>query len=242
MKKILLFLLLPFILYGVITAQKTGPKIVPAESEFKFGDIAEGITVTHKFVIFNKGDEVLNIKNVRASCGCTAVQPEKTELDPGESTSIKVEFNSIGRNGMQNKAVYVSSNDPQTPELRLTFTANVLEKQSGNKEELFDRPILQLGTTQHNFGKVKQGEILEFSLPFQNSGKKELEIKDIQESCSCTATELSNKKLKPGEAGSIKIKLDTKDREGKLSRTVTFVTNDPMNPKQTITLFVNIEK
>ncbi len=242
MKKILL-ILLPFILINIIYAQnKIGPKIVPAETEYKFGDLAEGVTVTHKFVIFNKGDEVLNIKNVRASCGCTAVQPEKTELKPGESTIIKTEFNTIGRNGMQNKAIYVTSNDPQTPELRLTFTANILEKPSGNKETLFDRPILQLGTTQHNFGKVKQGEILEFSLPFQNSGKKELEIKDIQESCSCTATQLSNKKLKPGEAGSIKIKLDTKDREGKLSRTVTFVTNDPMNPKQTITLFVNIEK
>lgn len=242
MKKTFLFLFVSFILINVINAQKIGPKIVPAETEFKFGDLAEGVTVTHNFVIFNKGDEVLVIKNVRASCGCTAVQPEKTELAPNESTIIKAEFNTIGRSGLQNKAIYVSSNDPQTPELRLTFTANILEKEKGNKEYLFDRPILQLGTTQHNFGKVKEGEIVEFSLPFQNVGKKELEIKDIQESCSCTVTDLSNRKLKPGEAGSIRIKLDTKDREGKLSRTVTFVTNDPVNPKQTITLFVNIVK
>lgn len=242
MKRFFLIISVVMLLVNVMYSQKIGPKIVPAESEFKFGDIEEGVTVSHKFVIFNKGDEVLIIKNVRASCGCTAVQPSKTELQPGESTTILVEFNSIGRNGIQNKAVYVTSNDPQTPELRLTFTANVLEKEKGKKEELFNRPILELGTTQHNFGKVKQGEVVEFSLPFQNSGKKDLEIKEIQESCSCTVTDVTKKVLKPGETGTIKIKLDTKDREGKLSRTVTFVTNDPMNPKQTVTLFVNIEK
>ncbi len=242
MKKFYTIIAIIFLLVNITYSQKIGPKIVPAESEFKFGDIAEGITVSHKFVIFNKGDEVLIIKNVRAACGCTAVQPEKTELKPGESTTILVEFNTIGRNGIQNKAVYVTSNDQETPELRLTFTANVLEKENKDKEALFNRPILELGATQHNFGKVKQGEVVEFSLPFQNAGKKDLEIKEIQESCSCTVTDVTKRTLKPGESGSIKIKLDTKDREGKLSRTVTFVTNDPMNPKQTITLFVNIEK
>jgi len=235
-----LFILL-ILAFTTINAQTKGPKIVPSENDFNFGDINEGEIVAHNFKIFNKGDEALTIIDVKASCGCTAVQPEKRELKPGESTSIKVEFNSIGRIGKQNKTVYVTSNDKQNPQLRLVFTANILEKK-GNKEELFDRPILKLGSTQHNFGTVKQGEVVEFSFPFQNAGKKELVINDIQESCNCTVTQISSKKIQPGQYGSLKIQLDTKDREGKLSRTVTLMTNDTVNPKQSITLFVNIIK
>lgn len=239
MKRLIVIFLMIFASF--VTAQTKGPKIVAGEKEFRFGDIKEGEIVTHKFMIFNKGDEILKITDVKASCGCTAVQPEKNELQPNESTSIKVDFNSVGRSGMQNKTVYITSNDPQNPQFRLTFTANVIEDKK-NVQESLDRPILKLGTNQHNFGTIKEGEVVEFSIPFQNAGKKELVISDIQESCSCTVTEISSKNILPGKYGNLKIKFDSKDRVGKVSRTVTLITNDTSNPKQTITIFANIEK
>ncbi|MFH0733210.1 MAG: DUF1573 domain-containing protein [bacterium] len=239
MKSLILFLI--FITYIGINAQKAGPKIVSAEMDYKFGDIKEGEIVSHNFKIFNKGDELLKITEVKASCGCTAVNPEKNELEPNESTSIKVDFNSTGRSGIQSKTVYISSNDPQNPQIRLTFSANIIQDKKETKESV-ERPILKLGTTQHNFGNIKEGDVVEFSIPFQNSGKQALIISEIQESCSCTVTELSSKTILPGKYGTLKIKFDSKDRTGKVSRTVTVISNDTLNPKQTITLFVNIAK
>ncbi len=239
MKNLFLFLMLATCI--TISAQKTGPKIVSAEMDYKFGDIKDGEIVTHNFKIFNKGDELLKIIEVKASCGCTAVSPEKNELNPNESTTIKVDFNSTGRSGLQSKTVYVTSNDPQNPQIRITFSANVIQEQKETTQAV-DRPILKLGTTQHNFGTIKEGDVVEYSIPFQNAGKKDLVISDIQESCSCTVTELSSKTIMPGKYGSLKIKFDSKDRTGKVSRTVTVVSNDTLNPKQTITIFVNIEK
>ena len=79
-------------------------------------------------------------------------------------------------------------------------------------------------------------------ISFKNDGKGVLVISDVKTSCGCAAALLSSKTLQPGESGNIRIELDTANREGKLTRTVTLYSNDSQQPNQTITLFVNIEK
>lgn len=125
MEKIFILICL---LTSLVYAQKAGAKIYADKIAYDFGKIKAGEKVTHNFVVFNKGGDTLKISNVRASCGCTAVKPEKSILLPGESTKINVKFDSIGRKGQQRKSVYVYSNDKANPELRLTFTAHILEQ------------------------------------------------------------------------------------------------------------------
>lgn len=124
---------------SITFAQLMGPKISVQQSEFNFGDIKQGNVVAHEFVIHNTGDDALEIKNVRASCGCTAVKPEKDVLKPGESTKIKVTFNTAGREGKQQKYVYITTNDKEKPEVRLKFNATVLAdnqtEQSSDKDK-----------------------------------------------------------------------------------------------------------
>jgi len=81
--------------------------------EFNFGTIKQGEKVEHEFIIKNSGHTNLMIRSVKASCGCTAVQPEKNLILPGESTKMKVIFNSAGKMGTQNKTVTVITNDPK---------------------------------------------------------------------------------------------------------------------------------
>lgn len=81
--------------------------------EFNFGTIKNGEKVEHEFVIRNSGKTDLIIRSVKASCGCTAVQPEKNVIAPGETTKMKVIFNSAGKTGSQNKTVTVITNDPK---------------------------------------------------------------------------------------------------------------------------------
>jgi hypothetical protein len=111
MKRLTLGFLL--LLFSVATAQIVGPKISYQESNYDFGDVSEGDIVVHDFEIYNTGGDVLKINHVRASCGCTAVKPEKDVLEPGEATTIKVSFNTARRKGKQRKHVYVLSNDPE---------------------------------------------------------------------------------------------------------------------------------
>lgn len=236
MKKILfLCLIASFSIFG----QFANPKIVPAQPEFNFGDIEEGKIVEHNFVVYNQGGSNLIISKVKASCGCTAADPAKTELQPGDSTSVKVKFNSKGRRGPQRKYVYIFSNDPDTPQLRLLFTANVLQKTS---EHSSIQPSLKLSEYSHNFGSVKEGEILNLNVEVLNEGSADLNINNVKASCGCTAAMLSSKTLKPQEKGELKVEFNTENLSGQVARTVTLFSNDPINPTRVLTLIANIEK
>ncbi|MCU7496358.1 MAG: DUF1573 domain-containing protein [Ignavibacteria bacterium] len=220
---------------SVSFAQVMGAKLAVQSPAFNFGDIKPNSFVEHDFVISNTGDDSLVIMDVRASCGCTAAQPEKNVLLPGESAKINVKFNTIGRVGKQQKYVYIISNDKENPETRLSFTANVLP------DTLKGGPVLQLSEFKHDFGVMEEGKIADWKVDFKNAGNSELEIRDIKTSCGCTAATVSGRRLKPGEAVSLRIEFDSTSKQGKLSRTVTLYTNDYKQPEQTLVIYAEVK-
>ncbi|MEW6509089.1 MAG: DUF1573 domain-containing protein [Bacteroidota bacterium] len=237
MKK--LFIALFLIAVSVLNAQQSVPKITSTNTEHNFGEILEGQVVSHTYEIMNTGTADLKIDKIQASCGCTAAQPAKKLLKPGEKTTIKVEFDSSNRMGFQQKYVYVFSNDPDMPQLRLSFSALIVERITNPTGKF---PKMKLEKNQIDFGTIEEGTIKLAKINFQNVGSSTLEITDIKTTCDCTAALLSSKKVGPGESGTLRIELDTTDRSGKLTRTILLVTNDPTEPRHVITLFANIEK
>ncbi len=104
---------------------KNAPKVLFSETNFEFGNIKQGETVEHDFEIKNEGKSDLIIRKVTASCGCTAANPTKNVIAPGESTTLKVTFNSRGKKGKQNKTVTVITNDPSNFKKVLWVKGNV---------------------------------------------------------------------------------------------------------------------
>jgi hypothetical protein len=92
---------------------------------FDFGEITEGDKVKYTFNITNNGNSDLIIRRVKASCGCTAVNPSKNIVKNGEKTELNVVFNSKGKRGRQNKSITVITNDPKQPTTILRVTGNV---------------------------------------------------------------------------------------------------------------------
>ncbi|MGK9476022.1 DUF1573 domain-containing protein [Melioribacter sp. OK-6-Me] len=238
MKRVINLFWLLLLFTGIIIAQEKAPKIFSPEPEFDFGEIIEGETVEHEFAIMNKGEGKLVIESVRASCGCTAAMPTKKELEAGESAKIKIKFDSRGRYGQQYKHVYVFSNDPENSYLKLTFRANVVAKLSNQNPE--SAPKIKLEKNIIDFGEIEEGSVKEATVKIKNAGKSKLEIRNIKSSCGCTAVLISNPVIEPGKEIGMKVKLDTKGREGELVRTVVLFTNDPDNPKQVITVSAKI--
>jgi len=97
------------------------PKIEAVDPVFDFGEKSNIEKVEHEFTIKNTGDALLQISRVTTSCGCTVAQPEKKELQPGESTVVKATLNLAGRVGPLTKTITVFSNDPDNPQLTLEF-------------------------------------------------------------------------------------------------------------------------
>ncbi|WP_372776274.1 DUF1573 domain-containing protein [Mangrovibacterium sp.] len=96
-----------------------------SEETHDFGEIKEGDKVECTFVLKNSGKRDLVIRNVKTSCGCTAVTPEKKVIGADETVPLKVVFNSKGKRGRQNKAITVITNDPKNPTTILRISTNV---------------------------------------------------------------------------------------------------------------------
>jgi hypothetical protein len=102
------------------------PDIQFSETAFDFGEVKSGEKVHHNFKVSNNGKSPLVLRKVKASCGCTASQPDKTTILPGETASIAVSFDTRGRNGRQNQSITVYSNDPRKSTMLLRISASVL--------------------------------------------------------------------------------------------------------------------
>lgn len=116
------------------------PKLVFDKKEHDFGTINDHQEVSHSFTFTNKGASKLTIKKTKANCGCTASEPAKKELMPGESSSIKVTFNSTGKHeGANQQMVTIYSSDPEEPTQYVTIKANV-DKKAPDRPALLSAP------------------------------------------------------------------------------------------------------
>ncbi|MBL0102796.1 MAG: DUF1573 domain-containing protein [Bacteroidetes bacterium] len=87
-----------------------------AESH-NFGTIKQGESVTYEFKFTNTGNEPLIITNAAGSCGCTVPIWPKEPIMKGQTSTIKVTFNSAGKSGVQDKTVTLTSNAVENPKV-----------------------------------------------------------------------------------------------------------------------------
>ena len=106
--------------------EKANAPVMKFEREgFDFGRVKKGEKIVTDFVFENRGGRELKIRKIKASCGCTATEPEKDVILPGEKSKIKITIDTSSLQGEQSKSVFVFSNDPQSSSVTLTLTGFV---------------------------------------------------------------------------------------------------------------------
>lgn len=88
--------------------------------------VGQDEVVAH-FKYENKTDKVINIKNVRSSCGCTVASLKKNDVAPGESGEVTATFKIGNRTGVQQKAVTVETDAEKDAVTNLTLKAVIPE-------------------------------------------------------------------------------------------------------------------
>lgn len=110
-------------------------------------------------------------------------------------------------------------------------------------QALKDSTTVQIIDTAYNFGKVTDGEKVEYSYRFKNTGNKALVIVEATASCGCTVPQKPEKPVMPGEIGFIKIVFDSKGRVGNAYKTITVISNaNPEFPPLILTGDVEAKK
>jgi hypothetical protein len=105
---------------------KNAPVADYDSESFDFGDIKPAQKVEHTFILKNGGKRDLIIRDVKSSCGCTAVSPSKNIIPAGDNVPLKVAFDPTGKSGRQNKTITVITNDPKNPTKVLRISSNIL--------------------------------------------------------------------------------------------------------------------
>ena len=95
-----------------------------------------------------------------------------------------------------------------------------------NIESAKERINSDFNKTNHDFGEIVDGDIVETTFTFTNSGNSDLKILNASGSCGCTVPEYPrDTPIKPGESSFIKVKFDSSDKPGMQRKTVTLITN-----------------
>ncbi|HEX4877762.1 MAG TPA: DUF1573 domain-containing protein [Chitinophagaceae bacterium] len=85
--------------------------------------------------------------------------------------------------------------------------------------------IQWLDSVYMDMGKVKEGQVVEVSYRFKNTGTKPLVIVNVVASCGCTVPEKPEEPIAPGEEGVIKAKFDSNGRKGENRKHITVDAN-----------------
>ena len=88
-------------------------------------------------------------------------------------------------------------------------------------------PGIEFAVTEHDFGDIRQGDIVEFSFAFTNRSKEPLIISQVVATCGCTAPEWTREPVAPGARGKITIRFNSQGRLGRQHKIIAVRSNAP---------------
>ena len=101
------------------------------------------------------------------------------------------------------------------------------EKASQNKiESAISTAAMAFDKTLHDFGTIKEGETVQTTFTFTNTGQTDLIIVDARGSCGCTVPNYpKNTPIAPGASGEILVSFDSSNKPNMQQKTVTISAN-----------------
>jgi Protein of unknown function (DUF1573) len=105
-------------------------------------------------------------------------------------------------------------------------------------------PKIVLNPATLDLGSLPQQTQKTFELKIANEGTKNLIIRGVTASCGCTAAVVSQKTIKPGVSGKVRVTFKSSSFSGTVEKSVLITSNDPQTPVKefTFTAFVTPSK
>lgn len=121
-----------------------------------------------------------------------------------------------------------------------TAASDVATKNNATEAPAGPTTTVEFETSTYDFGTVDEGEKVQYSYKFKNTGSEPLVISNAKGSCGCTVPNWPREPIAPGGTGEILVEFDSKGKgkEGgqKQTKRVTVTANtEPANTFLTIT-------
>jgi len=116
---------------------------------------------------------------------------------------------------------------PKIKETKNLNTSAIETDQTSNKE-----PIISFDKKTWDFGTITDGEVVEHTFRFTNTGTSDLVISSASASCGCTIPNWPKEPIAPGEKGEIKVEFNSNGKKDMVTKDITILANT--NPVKTI--------
>jgi len=93
-----------------------------------------------------------------------------------------------------------------------------------------------------DYGKITEGQKLEVSFRFKNTGDKPLIIESVHPSCGCTVADPPKEPIAPGSEGEIKGSFDSNGTQGDQHKTLVVTANTKGGQTHDLSFTVSVDK
>lgn len=108
-------------------------------------------------------------------------------------------------------------------------------------EKKVDGPVITWEKKTHDFGDIYQGDKVEHTFYFTNTGNEPLLITNVQVSCGCTVPKgWPRDPIPPGGKGELSISFNSAGKSGKQQKPVTIISNASNADGGQITFTTNV--
>jgi len=194
-----------------------------------FGSVPHGPTVQHSFKVTNNTKQVVQIANVRVSCGCVSAHAVQNVLQPGESTAVVANMDTSRFYNHRSVTVYVSFAQPQWDEVNLVVSAN-------------SRGDVGVSPDTMAFGKVHRGASPANRVNIAFYGTEHWQVSEVRAESNYVKPAIKEVRRSNGEVVyelSATIRSDTP--VGKWYTDLWVKTNNPAMPQVRVPLTVEVE-
>jgi hypothetical protein len=109
------------------------------------------------------------------------------------------------------------------------------------QQEKKDGPVLTWEKKTHDFGDIVQGDKVDHTFYFTNTGNEPLLITNVQVSCGCTTPKgWPRDPIPPGGKGELTLSFNSAGKMGKQNKPVTIVSNAVNTDGNTISFTTNV--
>ena len=90
-----------------------------------------------------------------------------------------------------------------------------------------------------NFGDITQGDVVEHTFKYENTGSQPLILSNVLVTCGCTAINWPRDPVAPGKSAEITVRFDSKGKNGAQNKIITVVSN-AVNPREKVSIKANV--
>lgn len=208
-----------------------------------FNKIKSNELKTDTLWFYNSGNKKLRIE-ILNSYEYLSISKTFLKLKPDKKKYVIITYDASKRNdwGLNFDKIIIKTNDDTLAEKAIFVSAEISEDFSKLTEiQLNNSPKIIFDNINYEFGEIKQGKSVQHDFLFTNKGKSDLIVRKITSSCGCIMATIDKMVLKPGESSKVFSVFNTEGKTGDQQKTITLITNDPVNSAIVLSMigFVN---